>query len=476
MDQDGDFVVVWEAVSGDGSGEGILGRRFSSAGESVGGEFVINTYTTGRQRRSAVSTNATGDFVVVWQSYLQYGFQDRIFGQRFSSAGDRLGGELEVSRFTQLDEQLPSVALGNDGRFVVVWESLDRDGYGYGVLFARFSSAGIRTGVEFVVNEYTTYNQYRTDVDVDDDGDPVAVWNSVQQDGYGNGGFARRLSSSGVRRGVEFQVNSYTPSNQYRPHIAVSADGDFVVAWSSGLQDGSEEGIFANRFSSSGTLLGAEIQLNTFTTAGQRAPDVGIDDAGDFVVAWHDFGARIGIFARAIDGSGVPLSQEFRVSPVAMGHDRYPSVAMDRDGDFVVVWALQASGPGGSGFFILARRFSLFAPLDADASAAIEPLTDGVLALRHLFGFTGPSLTVGAVDAAACRRCDEQQIGLHLTALDLALDVDGNGDPDPLTDGLLILRYLFGFRGSPLTVGAVGADCVRCEAPAIEEYLEGLGA
>jgi hypothetical protein len=55
------------------------------------------------------------------------------------------------------------------------------------------------------------------------------------------------------------------------------------------------------------------------------------------------------------------------------------------------------------------------------------------------------------------------------------LDVDGNGQADPLTDGLLLLRFLFGFRGSALTIGTVAADCVRCEAAAIEEYLEGLG-
>jgi hypothetical protein len=160
---------------------------------------------------------------------------------------------------------------------------------------------------------------------------------------------------------------------------------------------------------------------------------------------------------------------------VTLANDSYAAVAMDSDGDFVVAWVSAISGSGASGWLILARRFSLFAPLDLDASAAIEPLTDGVLALRHLFEFTGPALTVGAVDAAACRRCDAEGIGQHLAALDLALDVDGNSEALPLTDGLLILRYLFGFRGSPLTVDAVGVDCVRCEAAEIEEYLEGLG-
>ena len=55
------------------------------------------------------------------------------------------------------------------------------------------------------------------------------------------------------------------------------------------------------------------------------------------------------------------------------------------------------------------------------------------------------------------------------TASSLApLDVDGNGATDPLTDGLLALRYLFGFRGATLIDGAVGGGCTRCDATAIE--------
>jgi hypothetical protein len=52
-------------------------------------------------------------------------------------------------------------------------------------------------------------------------------------------------------------------------------------------------------------------------------------------------------------------------------------------------------------------------------------------------------------------------------------DVDGDGMSLPLTDGLLIVRYLFGFTGAALTNGAVGEGCTRCSAAQIEAYLEG---
>ena len=38
------------------------------------------------------------------------------------------------------------------------------------------------------------------------------------------------------------------------------------------------------------------------------------------------------------------------------------------------------------------------------------------------------------------------------------VDIDGNGEVDELTDGLLILRFLFGPEGNALTNGVVAPD------------------
>jgi hypothetical protein len=56
-----------------------------------------------------------------------------------------------------------------------------------------------------------------------------------------------------------------------------------------------------------------------------------------------------------------------------------------------------------------------------------------------------------------------------------AYDIDGDGQNDPLTDGLLLLRYLFGFTGATLVTGAVDVvNCTRCTAAVIEPYIESL--
>ena len=53
------------------------------------------------------------------------------------------------------------------------------------------------------------------------------------------------------------------------------------------------------------------------------------------------------------------------------------------------------------------------------------------------------------------------------------LDVDGNGMVDALTNGRLIIRYMFGLRGAALTAAAVAANAGRTPAQ-IETYIQSL--
>ena len=95
---------------------------------------------------------------------------------------------------------------------------------------------------------------------------------------------------------------------------------------------------------------------------------------------------------------------------------------------------------------------------DVDESLQAQPLTDGLLVIRHLFGFSGDSLTSGAVSGEASRGSSEAIAG-YLTDADSQLDIDGDGESKPLTDGLLLIRYLFGFSGDSLISGAIGDRC-----------------
>ena len=92
--------------------------------------------------------------------------------------------------------------------------------------------------------------------------------------------------------------------------------------------------------------------------------------------------------------------------------------------------------------------------LDIDASGATtryDPTTDGMMVLRFLLGVSTNAVASGVTGASATRSA--AQIGAHLTSIQTLLDIDGDGTPRASTDGLLIMRYLLGLRGSALVAG-----------------------
>ena len=108
---------------------------------------------------------------------------------------------------------------------------------------------------------------------------------------------------------------------------------------------------------------------------------------------------------------------------------------------------------------------------DVDESLEAQPLTDGLLVIRHLFGFSGDSLISGAVSGEAGRDSSEAIAG-YLTDAVSELDIDGDGESKPLTDGLLLIRYLFGFSGDSLVSGAIGSGAERDTAEEVEAYIQ----
>lgn len=111
--------------------------------------------------------------------------------------------------------------------------------------------------------------------------------------------------------------------------------------------------------------------------------------------------------------------------------------------------------------------------LDVDGNAGFDALTDGILMMRHLFGFSGATLVKDALGSGATRTTGEAVSSLLNNAACLGmLDVDGSGHRDALTDGVLAARYLFGFTGASLVSGALGAGATRTSGEAIAGHLD----
>ena len=120
------------------------------------------------------------------------------------------------------------------------------------------------------------------------------------------------------------------------------------------------------------------------------------------------------------------------------------------------------------GFWIDGGAIVVTCTLDLDGNGTIDPLTDGVMLVRALFGMTGTAVTNGALGASPARSTWAQiQPVINLSAL----DVDGNTVTDALTDGLLVMRAMLGLTGTAVTTSALGPGATRTTWAAIRSYL-----
>jgi len=255
-----------------------------------------------------------------------------------------------------------AVAVDAAGNFVVVWQSSSGDGDS-DVYARRFSATGTPVGGEFLVHSGTAGVQTAPAVAMADDGGFVVAW---ENDALGDGNtnvYARRFGATGAAFGGEFLVNTTTDGAQSAPAVSADADGDFVVVWHGPGQDGTGPDVYARRFDNLGNPAGDEFVVNTLTDGDQSAADVALDGDGDFVVVWHhsipapDITRFEGdVYARRFSAAGVAAGPEFVVNTTTPLAQRSPAVSAAPGGDFVVAW--QGFTTPENHFDIYAQRFN----------------------------------------------------------------------------------------------------------------------
>ncbi|MCS7239389.1 MAG: hypothetical protein NZ899_14150, partial [Thermoguttaceae bacterium] len=321
MDADGDFIITWTNIRG-GDAD-IYARRFNSMGGVLGVNsatgalvfdpqaplaFRVNELTQGEQTWSHVAMNAQGDYVITWTSFVGRGTSGDydVFVRRYDQFGQALGPEFRVNVTTAGDQRLSKVAMDVRGGFVVVWQS-DQGGVGTDI----FARAFWPDGSPQVLLDGTAYV-------------------------YG-----------------EVLVNQVTAGNQIYPHVAMNLAGDRVAfVWAG--PDGNQNGVFARIFNRNtnpavvGSLTAAvdQFRVNVTVAGEQTYPSIAMATAGNFVVAWSGRGEQPGqvdvsgqgVFTRAYDRDGNPVTGETRINNTVAGNQWMPSVASDYNGNFVVVW------------------------------------------------------------------------------------------------------------------------------------------
>jgi hypothetical protein len=367
-DQGTGFVVVWDGPEASDDG-GIHAQLYDAVG-AVGGEFSVNSTTSGFQTYPSVAS-AGSAFVVVWQSPDSGGLTD-VFGQRFDSAGSPIGPEFRVNSSTTGIQSQAKVQMNpKQGSFVVVWASFVVGGAaGTDVFAQRYDAVGAPLGSNFVVNTYTTGVQNHPAVAVTQFGDFLVAWEGSEPTDS-TGIWARRYSSAGAPQGAEFRVNTVTTGTQGTVDVSVDGVGDYLVVWQS-IGSGNAD-VVAQRLGLAGNAIGGEVLVNGFTTNTQGSPSVTFNSAASFVAVWQNAPfSEIAIAGRRLVG-GVTKGPDFQVNSYTTGLRDSPSVTRIDARNFVVVWEGEGSGDD-SGVF--ARRFC-FPNGDVDF--------DGVIGVADIF-------------------------------------------------------------------------------------------
>ncbi len=269
-----------------------------------------------------------------------------------------IGDDFQVNTYTTDHQRYPSVALDADGDFVVVWESDvsgGSDSSFQSIQGQRYASDGSTAGAEFQVNTYTTSTQHQAVVAAGAGGDFIVAWTGYgsPMDSSRSSIKGQRYASDGSTVGGEFQVNTYTTEIQRQPALAADAGGAFVVVWTSFGSSGTdtdETSIQGQRYASDGSAAGGELQDTTYTTDSQMNPSVALDADGDFVVVWESVGSAgtdsssFSIQGQRYASSGSSAGGEFQVNTYTTDKQRQPALAADAGGGFVVAWTSLGSG------------------------------------------------------------------------------------------------------------------------------------
>jgi len=344
---DGSFAVVWtsrEQISTVGAEE-IYGQRFDSNGLPAGGEFLINTHTNDRQYGTQIAMAGSGQFVVTWYCYDRSNYYMRLY----ASNGTPSTGEILIG------QPVTGVAMADDGTFVVLYRANDSDGFG--VYGQGYSVTGTTVGASFLVNTYEIGSQNPGEISMAGDGRFVAAWVSDGQDGESLGVYAQRYSSPGVKAGGEFRVNGTVAGNQYEHDVSMANDGSFVVTWRGGTEIMTTN-IFARRYSALGVALGGEFQVNTFTTGLQWIPDVYLANDGSFVIAWTSSdqdGSLGGVYAQRYSNTGTAVGANFLMNVYTNDNQTYCIVDGGGGPGFAAAW--KSTGQDGSYSGMFAQRY-----------------------------------------------------------------------------------------------------------------------
>jgi len=352
MNEAGEFIVAWRSHPTDGRGGGVYARCFRADGTAAGQEFKVNTSEADVDNWTpAAAISPSGTIVVAWVA-AKDGDGD-IAARMFNRQGQPLTEEFEVS-MSPGAQSMPSIALNAAGDFVIVWTSWTGVGYvGSSYVLGRMYRAdGTPRGDEFLIGELS--NADWPDVVMENSGGFLATWiriGDTYNRPYGEYIMYRRFNSNGSPAGNAVQVTGDLNSRWYGPSVAVDRSGEFAITWAIGPMP---YDIVAQHFGPDGTPLSEVSIVNTCLKGNQGHPRIATNGEGQYLVVWDSEdqdGSDSGVFGQRYGRGGEIVGAERLINTYVQGRQWYPRAAMGAGDKCVVVWISENQDGSGYGVF-----------------------------------------------------------------------------------------------------------------------------
>lgn len=266
-------------------------------------------------------------------------------------------GETLVNTTTYNNQNSASVAALSGGGHVVTWLSYGQDGSGNGVYAQRYDSLGVKLGVETLVNTDVAYDQTANAVAGLSGGGFVVSWVSYSAVSNTSDVYAQRFDSAGSKVGAQTLVNTTVAGEQQAAEVSALNGGGYVVTWQTqaGVEGGFE--LWSQRFDAAGATVGGELLLGTAASAGygQAQSELVSLGGGGYVAVWEaGTGLEQDVYMRRVDSAGAALGTATLVSSAGVANGS-ASVAALASGGCVVCWQQQDAG---SYTDVVAQRYS----------------------------------------------------------------------------------------------------------------------
>lgn len=293
---------------------------------------------------------------------------NKVFAKSYFADGSVNQGEFLVAD----DAVGASVAMNQSGQWVVAWDS-STDGRIKAEIYNTDGSVRVS---EFTANDNGgSGSRQNVSVDMNATGDIAIVWDKSE---FSNDIYLAKYDIDGVDQlGGEIKVADILFNELSQADVSMNDSGEIAVSLTRQNLGGIDVGV--HMVNSDGSLGNIYTPVNVTSDGSQFNSSIAMDDNGDFVVMWegNGVGDDEGIFYRVYDAALDQFGNEIRVNDYTTGEQHSASLQLRNKNEMLI--AFSGEGPSGPTIFVDYTLNRAPTDIEFDNLSIDENSADGIL-------------------------------------------------------------------------------------------------